>query len=823
MKLVWQHIALIFAVLALYPMSPVSAVADLESGLVGYWNLDTVDIDWETKTVLDRSGNGNTGTLVGFSPSNLQPGKIGQALKFSGAETAITIPGTQSLNHRITNAYSLSIWLNLASAPNNWIYLFYEDADQHLGLRVLDDLTNLKSGIEVNSLTQYGTHIKRLGIWQHLVATFDGSHQVVYLDGSPISSNSTSGRAGGVSSLRIGAGFDGLLDEVRVYNRALTSDDVLALYKATSFSTSTPSKPAFPDDFSSPTHTSSSVQLTWTISDSNTRTTRIYRDDELIAELDKGVSSFNVKNLTPDTSYLFKISAMNSLEMEGDRSTALSVHTDALPVVEVTPAEYLASKTRPTFKSGNTLLPLTRYGWQLGYDTQVETANWGYALQFGTVNATTTGDLSNPTSLSAKLVALVKRNPALYRLSVIIPRIDDGITSTAYAVDVNGNPTTTWSPEAPDSVMSDLANTNAGYLSLVEAQAPVSIVLDNGERYLSVAGWAQTVLQEDPSIVAAKGAKTWPDYISERKAYQGMFFTDAVHSVTSAPYIWYEAGGNRWRKYRNSNWDMWDWDYKWMHTTTDYPDNEFYWTYGQNTGWIADGSGKDMLSMALNAYGYAITFDQPLTYNWLSSGWLRDGVVNNGFGDIERYYGFLKSIYTMGSLGGIAGYFVEPPGGFDISFYSDSPPNWLEQMEALGQVHAEFSYLEDFLRNGDLLEGPNTNEWNPDQPAYEFYSGHTNTRVLVRKLRDINRWLISVWAADGVVRTVPITIPILGNITVQAYPAGSLYYAQLVAGQPQITAMDLGSTTPSPLHLPNYSDNFSPPNPPTEIHLTAGG
>ena len=99
MKLFWQHIALIFAVLALLPLSSVPAVADLESGLVGYWNLDAVDIDWEGNTVLDRSGNGNTGSLVGFSASNLQPGKFGQALKFSGTETAIRytkLTGAQS-------------------------------------------------------------------------------------------------------------------------------------------------------------------------------------------------------------------------------------------------------------------------------------------------------------------------------------------------------------------------------------------------------------------------------------------------------------------------------------------------------------------------------------------------------------------------------------------------------------------------------------------------------------------------------------------------------------------------------------------------------
>ena len=221
---------------------------------------------------------------------------------------------------------------------------------------------------------------------------------------------------------------------------------------------------------------------------------------------------------------------------------------------------------------------------------------------------------------------------------------------------------------------------------------------------------------------------------------------------------------------------------------------------------------NDMLSQDLNADGYAITFGQPLGYNWVCCGLdLRPSVSNNGFGDIERYYGFLKSLYTVGMVGAVAGYFDYPAEGFDPTFASDSPPHWLEQVEALGQVHAEFSYLEEFLRNGDLLPGPNTNEKNPDQPAYEFYGGHTNTRVLVRKLRNADRWLISAWAADGVVRTVPITVPTLGTVNVEAFPAGSLYYAQLVDGQPQITSLDLGSRTPSPLQLPDADGNIIAP------------
>jgi hypothetical protein len=237
-----------------------------------------------------------------------------------------------------------------------------------------------------------------------------------------------------------------------------------------------------------------------------------------------------------------------------------------------------------------------------------------------------------------------------------------------------------------------------------------------------------------------------------------------------------------------------------MHTVVDYPSNSLY--FGEfNSGWESGDERNDILSLAINGAGYAIKFDHRLAYQWVSGGWNAPHQTNGGFGDIARYYGFLKSLYTLGALGAVAGYFDYPDGGFNATFASDQPPHWLEQVEALGHIHAEFSHLEEFLRNGDLLPGPATNFRNPDQPAYEFPTGHANTRVLVRKLKLEDRWLISAWAADGIVRTVNVRIPGLGVVAVQAHPAGSLYHAQLTTEGSTVTPLDLGSKTPSPLDL----------------------
>ena len=107
---------------------------------------------------------------------------------------------------------------------------------------------------------------------------------------------------------------------------------------------------------------------------------------------------------------------------------------------KVTPAQYLASRPHPAFKAGNTLLPLTRWGWLLSYETQVEVVRWGYALDFGDATPTNIAKLGNPTSIELKLVSLVRKDPSRYKLSVLMPAFQRGkMPNEAYLHDADGN------------------------------------------------------------------------------------------------------------------------------------------------------------------------------------------------------------------------------------------------------------------------------------------------------------------------------------------------------------------------------------------------
>src|SRR5438093_440840 len=75
---------------------PTSAHAALTDGLVGWWTFDGSDI---TTSIVDRSGNGNNGGFVGGATSSAKViGKLGQALNFGVADTAVLVPYVAALH-----------------------------------------------------------------------------------------------------------------------------------------------------------------------------------------------------------------------------------------------------------------------------------------------------------------------------------------------------------------------------------------------------------------------------------------------------------------------------------------------------------------------------------------------------------------------------------------------------------------------------------------------------------------------------------------------------------------------------------------------------
>jgi hypothetical protein len=483
-----------------------------------------------------------------------------------------------------------------------------------------------------------------------------------------------------------------------------------------------------------------------------------------------------------------------------------------------TPAGYLQKQRLPAFKEGHGLPRLTRFGWTLPFEARVELArHWGYALELGGYTTEKVVQrLEDPESIEARLVELAKSEPETFPLQAILSRklptgdveaiaeppsvaetepadqqSPDNTNENAHferhGVNAPGDAWTrnaegelvegkrVWSPEAPRDIVQGAADLRAEPLREFARRAPIAVVLNGGEYALGVIGFSKKHWEQDPRIEAARSETPWFEYISQRKAHMELEIADAVRKA--APdrqlYIYYTAGGgthrNRW-----GGWSAWAHGFTWMQHVSDLPSNEFYYRHF-NSGW----SGKmSMLTQALNAKGRELEYDKPLNYNWLCAGWPRgkEGEdPSKGLGDLDRYVGFLKCLYTAGMLGGNAGYYAYPKGGFKAEFPDDEPPHWLRQMIVLARAHALFSHLEDYLRNGDLLPGPNMHVWSKSQPAYEMSTGDEDVRVVARKHRRRKEWLVTAWAAADDARDVTVEIGELGQVQLHARSAGSIY------------------------------------------------
>lgn len=496
--------------------------------------------------------------------------------------------------------------------------------------------------------------------------------------------------------------------------------------------------------------------------------------------------------------------------------SACAAEGPAAEGVAVKPAEWLKARKAPDFAPGSTLPPLTRWGWAMSFDTAKELADrWGYAVEFAGYVSEAVADeaLAKPESRNGQCLALVAGNPRKYRLGILLDRrFPKEMPPEAYLRDAQGEfvlddrKNKVLSPEMPEEVLREAGRLSAAGPEKLRARCPVAIIQNGGEYGLNVLGFVRKYFAKDPRVVAARGDLTWYAYLSRQKAREQRTVAEAVRAATPGRlfYVFYTCGGGTHRRGTRETWqDHWGWDYADMRAAADIATNEYYY-HDFNSGWI----GKDdMLTQALGARGYELQFGMKHSYDYFCAGYKQDNEApappawdptqpldNNApkFGDLRLYEGFLKCLYTSGTIGGVAGYFSYPKGGFDAAFSPDRPPQFLAQMVVLSRVHALFSHHEAFLRRGDLLPGPRKHVRATDQPAYEFPTGRPGTRVLARKLPDQPRWLLTAWASDGVEGPVTVEIPDLGEVTLQARAVGSVYTATLRRGKPDLRQVDAG-------------------------------
>ncbi|HEY0706702.1 MAG TPA: LamG domain-containing protein [Polyangia bacterium] len=208
------------------PQSPLAV------GLVGRWKLD----DLGGASVVDSTGNDNAGYLAG-SPTWTTPGFPAAkypnpaGIHFDGVDDHVDV-GTRGLP-ALNTPHSVAFWMRYGTLGTTYqVAVGLGDGGTgrlKIGLRA-SAIAVWRSGTAIVSITAPAPG------WHHVVYTFDGTTQSLYVDGVMGTPSTQPPDVGAVMSARLGTQqsgterFTGDLDEVRIYNRALNANEVSSLF-----------------------------------------------------------------------------------------------------------------------------------------------------------------------------------------------------------------------------------------------------------------------------------------------------------------------------------------------------------------------------------------------------------------------------------------------------------------------------------------------------------------------------------------------------------------------------------------------------------------
>ncbi|MDZ7310186.1 MAG: LamG domain-containing protein, partial [candidate division KSB1 bacterium] len=212
-----------------------------ENGLVAYYPFNG--------NANDESGNGNNGMVSGCTLTQDRFGNQNKAYMFNGSNNLINCGHGPSL--QLTNSLTLSAWFKPASSKLGE-YIISKSDHNTPGYEYLicfdycQGVTGwgLKTAVGGIDYDEVGSNwTPQDNQWHHVVVTFSYPGQLrLYLDGNLLNSKNSTGniepttqdviigciRPSGEPSMRY---FDGALDDIRIYNRALSDAEIQALYQ----------------------------------------------------------------------------------------------------------------------------------------------------------------------------------------------------------------------------------------------------------------------------------------------------------------------------------------------------------------------------------------------------------------------------------------------------------------------------------------------------------------------------------------------------------------------------------------------------------------
>jgi len=221
------------------------AAGALSQGLVGYWKMDEASWNGTAGEVVDASGNANHGVRAGDATT--ASGKFGNGGTFDDSGDYVNLGSPDLLDNLTYSSFSTSAWIyqtgynantlvskDAGGGTTGWEFYATGGSTQSISFRI-----NTDSG-SVTSTTANSTVL--LSTWTHVTATYDntGDRKLhIYVNGieSGYSSQGTvTGTVNDDSGYNLFVGelgnwdYGGKIDDLRIYNRALSPAEVQALY-----------------------------------------------------------------------------------------------------------------------------------------------------------------------------------------------------------------------------------------------------------------------------------------------------------------------------------------------------------------------------------------------------------------------------------------------------------------------------------------------------------------------------------------------------------------------------------------------------------------
>jgi hypothetical protein len=218
------------------------------TGLVGYWPLN----EGVGSTTVDASGNNNggtwTGTPIGSNNTYYTAGKVGSyAGDFNGSNDYVNV----GVINNFSNTITLSAWAKTTNASAGWIFIIgqapstsctspystygiaFDPSQSYFDF----ELSN-SSAVRVQTLKSATV---AANTWYYLTGVYNGSLMTLYINGVVVATSVQSGNilnssyAAVIGNQGVGACasfFPGSINDARIYNRALSPAEIMALYNA---------------------------------------------------------------------------------------------------------------------------------------------------------------------------------------------------------------------------------------------------------------------------------------------------------------------------------------------------------------------------------------------------------------------------------------------------------------------------------------------------------------------------------------------------------------------------------------------------------------